>query len=137
MDEQTKTILVVDDDVLFLRLIELALQSEGYEVYTAANGEIGLAKAHALQPKVVILDIMMPGIDGYEVCQRLKTDPSTAGISVLMFSAKGDVAAPGWAEGNYVSNAYDRLRGFEMGADDFLSKPVHLQELIRRVEALI
>lgn len=136
MNETAKRILAVDDDPIVLRMVELALRGRGYEIHTAANGEIGLAKAKALRPHLIILDVMMPELDGYEVCYRLKKDPNTAHIAVLIMTAKGDVNAPGW-QAEFMTNVRDRLLGYDVGADDFLSKPVQIKELIRRVEFLL
>jgi DNA-binding response OmpR family regulator len=136
MNETAKRILAVDDDPIVLRMVELGLRGRGYEIHTATNGEIGLAKAKMLRPQLVILDIMMPELNGYEVCYRLKNDPDTARIAILILTAKGDVNAPGW-QTEFMTNVRDRLLGFDVGADDFLSKPVQIKELVRRVEFLL
>lgn len=118
-----KRILVVDDDPTALRLIGYSLQQEGYDVLTAANGLDGLAQARQLHPDVVILDIMMPDLDGFEVCRRLRADPATRRLPVLMLTAKGQVA--------------DKVAGFRAGADDYLVKPADPGELVARVAALL
>lgn len=118
-----KRILVVDDDPTALRLIGYSLQQEGYDVLTAANGLDGLAQVRQLHPDLVILDIMMPDLDGFEVCRRLRADPATRRLPVLMLTAKGQVA--------------DKVAGFRAGADDYLVKPADPGELVARVAALL
>jgi len=111
-------ILLVDDEPHILEFLELGLQQEGYQVITADNGTAGLAKAEEFAPHVVILDIMMPGMDGYEVCRRLKASSETA---VIMLSAKEEVE--------------DRIKGLTTGADDYLVKPFSFGELLARIHA--
>lgn len=118
-----KRILVVDDDPTALRLIGYSLQQEGYDVLTAANGLDGLTQARQLHPDLVILDIMMADLDGFEVCRRLRADPATRRLPVLMLTAKGQVA--------------DKVAGFRAGADDYLVKPADPGELVARVAALL
>jgi len=118
-----KRILVVDDDPTALRLIGYSLQQEGYDVLTAASGLDGLAQARQLHPDLVVLDIMMPDLDGFEVCRRLRADPVTRRLPVLMLTAKGQVA--------------DKVAGFRAGADDYLVKPADPGELVARVAALL
>lgn len=118
-----KRILVVDDDPTALRLIGYSLQQEGYDVLTAANGLDGLTQARQLHPDLIILDIMMPDLDGFEVCRRLRADPATRRLPVLMLTAKGQVA--------------DKVAGFRAGADDYLVKPADPGELVARVAALL
>lgn len=130
-------ILIIDDDPIIVRIIELALQSYGYQVVSANDGETGLAKARSTQPDLIILDIMMPKMDGYKVCQALKADPETAAISVLMLTAKGGIATQIPGDGSYVKSLRERLYGFDVGADDFLTKPVKIKELKERIELLI
>jgi len=133
-----RRILVVDDNRSLVRVIERLLQKAGYEVYTAFDGLEGLHKALGGKPDLIILDIMMPKMDGYEVCRRLKGNLYTADIPVLMLTRKGKVDGP------RVKNAYlhevgvqERIRGFEVGAVEFLSKPVTAKELLARVESLL
>lgn len=113
-------ILVVDDDPEILSLIKRGLAYEGYMVDTAANGPDALAKAREKEPDLVILDIMMPGIDGIEVSKRLRQGSD---VPILMLTAKGTVA--------------DRVAGLESGADDYLVKPFAFDELLARVRALL
>ncbi len=116
-------ILVVDDIATNLRLLEAKLQNEYYEVAVAASGPDALSQALTWAPDVILLDIMMPGMDGYEVCERLKADPRTAHIPVVMVTALVDPA--------------ERVRGLQVGADDFLSKPVDDATLFARLRALL
>jgi CheY-like chemotaxis protein len=116
-------ILIVDDDVDSLKLIGMMLQRQGYEIVAASNGQQALARAHADEPELIILDVMMPDMDGYEVCRRLRHDPTTQAIPIIMFTAKTMVD--------------DKVAGFEAGADDYLTKPTHPAELASRVKAVL
>ncbi len=118
-----KKILIVDDDLESLKLIGLMLQRRGYEIIAARGGNQALVKAETEHPDLVILDVMMPEMDGYEVCQRLRSNPNTAYLPVLMFTAKTLVR--------------DKVAGFRAGADDYLTKPIHPTELVSHVEALL
>ncbi len=116
-------ILIVDDDVDSLKLIGLMLQRQGYDIVVANNGQQALSRANADEPDLIILDIMMPDMDGYEVCRRLRDDPATQAIPIIMFTAKTMVD--------------DKVAGFEAGADDYLTKPTHPAELASRVKAVL
>jgi len=116
-------ILIVDDDVNALKLIGYTLHREGYEIVVAQSGQEALVKAREEEPQLIILDIMMPHMDGYEVCRRLRATPQTAQVPVIMLTAKGQVE--------------DKVTGFEAGADDYLTKPVIPAELVARVKALL
>jgi two-component system cell cycle response regulator len=118
----TARVLVVDDIATNLRLLEAKLLNEYYEVALASSGEEALATVQRWMPDVVLLDVMMPGMDGYEVCRRLKAQPNTQHIPVVMITALTDQA--------------ERVRGLEAGADDFLSKPVDDATLFARLRAL-
>ncbi|MFC1959631.1 response regulator [Chloroflexota bacterium] len=119
----TEKILIVDDDVDSLKLIGLMLQRQGYEIAAANSGTQALAKANSDSPDLIILDIMMPDMDGYEVCKRLRLNASTQDIPIIMFTAKTLVD--------------DKVAGFEAGADDYLTKPTHPAELASRVKAVL
>jgi two-component system cell cycle response regulator len=116
-------ILVVDDILPNVKLLEAKLSAEYYDVITALNGEDALKRAREESPDMVLLDVMMPGMDGFEVCRRLKADAVTAHIPVVMVTA--------------LTDSEDRVRGLENGADDFLSKPVNDVALIARVRSLV
>ena len=118
-----KRILVVDDEVESVKLIGLMLQRRGYEIIAARSGAQALEKAQADKPDLIILDVMMPDMDGYEVCRRLRADPATASMPIIMFTAKTMVD--------------DKVAGFQAGADDYLTKPVHPEELASRIEAVL
>lgn len=119
----TARILVVDDVPANLRLLEARLRAEYFEVALAASGPEALALSSAWSPDVVLLDVMMPGMDGFEVCRRLKAQASTAHIPVVMVTALTEQA--------------ERVRGLEAGADDFVSKPVDTALLLARLRALL
>lgn len=116
-------ILVVDDVVVNVRLLEAKLASEYFHVLTASSGETALEVARAERPDLVLLDVMMPGMDGFEVCRRLKSNPATTEIPVVMVTALSDIS--------------DRVKGLEAGADDFLTKPVDDVALFARVRSLV
>jgi pilus assembly protein CpaE len=116
-------ILVVDDDIDSLKLIGLMLQRNGYEVSAANAGGQAIAKAAAEHPDLIILDVMMPDMNGYEVCRRLRSNTETQGIPIIMFTAKTLID--------------DKVAGFEAGADDYLTKPTHPAELASRVRAIL
>lgn len=118
-----KTILVIDDEPELVKLLDYNLTRAGYAVITARDGGEGLTASRKHRLDLVILDVMMPGIDGWEVCKKLRADPGTASLPILMLTAKGE-------EG-------DRVLGLELGADDYMSKPFGIRELIARVKALL
>jgi DNA-binding response OmpR family regulator len=116
-------ILVIEDDPAISRLVEYSLRHAGYEVITAANGLEGIKKAHNDAPDLVILDVMLPGMDGFEICHRLKSEPDTASLLILMFSAK--------------AQEIDKNTGLKVGADDYLPKPAAPAEIVSRVAKLL
>jgi pilus assembly protein CpaE len=116
-------ILIVDDDLDTLKLVGLILQRHGYDIVAANGGLPALQKAAAERPDIILLDLMMPDLDGYEVTRRLRADTSLAHIPIIMFTAK--------------TMLDDKVAGFEAGADDYLTKPTHPSELIAHVKALL
>ena len=132
-----RRILIVDDNESVVRAIEGVLTKQGYEVLAAFDGAEGLRTARSARPDVIILDIVMPNMDGYEVCQRLHDDPDTASIPVLMLTVKGQVDVPSDSRATYNSRLQERMAGFEVGALEFMSKPVRAKDLIERVRGLL
>lgn len=118
-----ETILVVDDDPDIARFVEVNLRSAGYDVAVAADGEEALEKAQGLRPDLVLLDVMMPRIDGFEVAQRLRKNPLTANTSIIMLTAKALSA--------------DKVTGLQSGADDYIIKPFDPIELLARVKGTL
>ena len=119
----TPLVLVADDDPDILTLVGFRLERAGYEVLPARDGEEALALALERQPDLAILDVMMPKLDGYEVTQRLRDNPATRGMPVILLTARVQEA--------------DITRGFEAGADDYIKKPFSPQELRARVQAIL
>jgi two-component system cell cycle response regulator len=119
----TARVLVVDDLRPNVKLLEAKLTSEYFDVITATDGPEALEKIRESQPDIVLLDVMMPGMDGFEVCQKIKADPEMMHIPVIMITALSDAA--------------DRVRGLESGADDFLTKPVNDVAMFARVRSLV
>ena len=117
------TVLVVEDEPDVAELIRYNLAKEGFEVRVVANGMVGLRQARDLKPDIVLLDIMIPELNGWEVCRRLKQDQDTRGIPVIMVTGRAE-------EG-------DKVLGFEMGADDYVTKPFSPRELLARVRAVL
>jgi len=130
-------ILVVDDNRSVVRIIEAVLQKEGFEILTAFDGLEGLQKARAEKPDLVILDIVMPRMDGYEVCRLLQDDPDTAAIPVLILTVRGQVDEPDLDDHTISTRIQEQLDGYEAGATEFLSKPIKAKELLKRVQTLL
>ena len=113
-------ILLVDDDPKIISLLQRGLAYEGFEVYTAMDGEACLAAAHKYQPHITLLDITMPGMDGFEVCQRLRRHDD---IAIIMLTARDDVV--------------DKVNALNLGADDYVPKPFAFDELLARIRAVL
>jgi len=118
-----EVILVVDDDPDIARFVEVNLRSAGYDVVVAGDGEQALERAADLRPDLVLLDVMMPRIDGFEVAQRLRRSPATANASIIMLTAKALSA--------------DKVTGLQAGADDYIIKPFDPIELLARVKGTL
>ncbi len=117
------TILVIDDDELVSRTLQRTLKLYDYQVMVANSGPEGLQLARRHRPDLFVLDIMMPGMDGYQVCRQIRGDPLLADLPVLFLTAKG--------------KDEDKIEGFRAGADDYLSKPFNMEELQLRVKAIL
>jgi DNA-binding response OmpR family regulator len=115
----THRVLLVDDDPVIVRLLEVNFRLEGYAIETATRGEEALDKARANQPDLIVLDVMMPGIDGWEVCRRLREDPGLADVPVIFLSAR--------------AQEDDRERGRALGVVDYLTKPFDPTALLETV----
>src|SRR6266852_878165 len=113
-------VLLVDDDQKIISLLKRGLAYEGFEVYTASDGETGLVAAKKYQPHLVLLDITMPGVDGFEVCRRLRLLDD---IAIIMLTARDDVA--------------DKVNALGLGADDYVPKPFSFEELVARMRAVL
>jgi two-component system alkaline phosphatase synthesis response regulator PhoP len=118
-----KRILVVDDEIYIVHILEFSLSMEGYEVVTASDGEEALAKIEQETPDLVVLDIMMPGMDGYEVCRAIRAEEETRELPVILLSAKG--------------RSIDQEAGMAVGADDYMVKPFSPRKLLGRIRDLL
>ena len=116
-------VLIVDDDLAVLRMMEYIFDRADYEVHLAASGPEALSKVNETKPDLIILDVMMPDVNGLEVCQRLRAEPASAHLPIIMLSAKDQLE--------------DKVNGFEAGADDYVAKPVDPEELLARAKALL
>src|SRR3954465_13071058 len=119
----TARVLIVDDILPNVKLLEAKLSGEYFDVITALSGLEGIKQAEEHSPDIILLDVMMPGMDGFETCQHLKSNPLTSHIPIIMVTA--------------LTDATDRVRGLEAGADDFLSKPLNDIALMARVRSLV
>lgn len=118
-----KRILVVDDEIYIVHILEFTLTMEGYDVVTAADGDEALRKVEEDRPDLVVLDIMMPRMDGYEVCRRLREEEETRDLPVILLSAKG--------------RPIDRETGMEVGANDYIVKPFSPRRLLEKIRDLL
>jgi phosphate regulon transcriptional regulator PhoB len=116
-------ILIVDDEQDLVKLVRFNLEKDGYKVISASNGEDALLLARKEMPDLVVLDLMLPGIDGLEVCKKLKADTELVNIAVIMLTAKGEES--------------DITLGLKLGADDYITKPFSPKELVARVQAVL
>ncbi len=120
---ERKRILVVDDEIYIVHILEFSLTMEGYEVLTASDGEEALQVIEQERPDLVVLDIMMPKLDGYEVCHRLREDEDFRALPVILLSAKG--------------RPIDRDAGLQAGADDYITKPFSPRKLLEKIRELL
>ena len=117
------TVVVIDDEKDLIELVRYNLEKEGFDVIGAMNGEAGLEIARQHRPNLILLDLMLPGMDGLEVCRRIRSDNSTVRIPIIILTAKADEP--------------DRIVGLELGADDYITKPFSPRELAARVKAVL
>ena len=122
-NQSSAPVLVIDDEESIIDLIKLGLKYEGFEVVAAGDGEEGIAIAQRTNPLFIILDWMLPDMDGLEVCRRLRSNPTTREIPILMLTAKDEVGS--------------RVEGLNTGADDYLTKPFNFEELVARIRAIL
>jgi phosphate regulon transcriptional regulator PhoB len=120
---EPKRILVVDDEADLVELVSYNLKKEGFSVDSASDGETALVRIRKGEYDLVVLDLMLPGIQGIELCRILRNDPKTNGLPIIMLTAKGEEV--------------DRILGLEMGADDYITKPFSTRELVARVKAVL
>ncbi|PID56665.1 hypothetical protein CSB45_10555 [candidate division KSB3 bacterium] len=116
-------ILIVEDEPGMIELLTVALEDEGYEIFIANNGVQGLEKVRDKEPDLIISDVMMPDMNGYDFCRQLRSDSKTAAIPFIFLTAKKDVS--------------DRVQGLNLGADDYISKPFHVVEVVARIKTLM
>ena len=118
-----QTILVIEDERDLAEILLYNLEKEGFDVVTAADGQDGLNRARSIVPDLIVLDLMLPVMDGLQVCQQLRSDPRTRNVRVLMLTAR--------------SEEVDEIVGFSMGADDYVAKPFKIKPLVHRIRALL
>ena len=118
-----KSILIVDDEPNILLSLEFLMQQEGYEVRTATNGDEALLAVGEKQPDLILLDIMMPKLDGFEVCQKIRSNPKWKDIRIVMLTAKG--------------REVDQEKGLALGADDYIIKPFGTKQLVKKVKTVL
>ena len=119
----SKRVLVVDDEPDAVELVAFNLKNAGFDVITAEDGEVALTKARTFSPDLIVLDVMLPAVDGLEVCKILRRDPATAELPIIMLTAK--------------AGEIDRVLGLELGADDYVTKPFSPRELVLRIKNLL
>ena len=117
------SVLVIDDHPEIVRLLDFNLSKAGFQVHAATSGEAGLAGVQKHAPDIVLLDVLMPGLDGWEVCRRLRQDSSTSRLPLILLTAKAEEE--------------DRILGLELGADDYVTKPFGVRELLTRIHSLL
>jgi DNA-binding response OmpR family regulator len=115
-------VLLVDDDDMLRKMTEILLSKQGFEVVAAENGEKAMQQLKVIHPDVILMDVMMPDMDGFSVCREIKANPVTAGIPIVMLTA--------------LDNPENKVKGFEGGADDYISKPFEIAELTAKIKAI-
>ncbi len=122
-DATTRSILVIEDDSAIAEVLTYNLEKEGYLVARASDGRDGLRQAQMTKPDLVVLDLMLPGMDGIEICRELRADKETRHVAILMLTAKSEES--------------DQLVGFHLGADDYVTKPFSMKVLLQRIRVLV
>lgn len=120
---EQKRILIVDDEPDIIRLVKFILEKRGFEVFVASDGKVAISSAFKILPDLIVLDVLMPNFNGYEVCEKLKKDERTKNIPVVMLSAK--------------SQESEKKQGFAAGAADYISKPFNTEDFVSRVTSII
>jgi DNA-binding response OmpR family regulator len=115
-------VLLVDDDDMLRKMTEILLSKQGFEVLTAENGDKAIQQLKVMHPDVILMDVMMPDMDGFSVCREIKANPVTAGIPIVMLTA--------------LDNPENKVKGLEGGADDYISKPFEIAELTAKIKAI-
>ena len=118
-----RKILIADDEPYILRSLSFALKKEGFDIIIAYNGEEALEKARQFNPKILFLDVMMPKKNGYEVCNKLKSNPQTKDIHIIILTAKGQIL--------------DKEKGLTTGADEYITKPFSPREIVNKVKKIM
>jgi DNA-binding response OmpR family regulator len=116
-------ILIADDEPNLVLALEHLMKREGYEIRTVGDGEAAIAAAKAFRPDLILLDVMMPRMDGYEVCERLRADPALKGVAIVMLTAKG--------------REVEKEKGMALGADLYITKPFSTREVVQRVKEVL
>jgi two-component system alkaline phosphatase synthesis response regulator PhoP len=116
-------ILVVDDEVYIVHILDFSLRMEGYEVITALDGEQALERVKSDHPDLIVLDIMMPKLDGFDACRKLRADPQTADVPIILLSAKG--------------RNVDQRMGYDAGATDYITKPFSPRKLVEKINTIL
>jgi len=119
----SKTVLVVDDEVNIVKSLEYVMNAAGFDVATAYDGERALAMVAEIVPDLVILDVMMPKVDGFEVCEKIRANPLWESVIIVMLTAKGRDS--------------EREKGLSLGANDYLTKPFSTHDIVKRVQELL
>ena len=128
-------ILVVDDNISLVRMLEGVLRRQDFEVLTAYDGKEGWEKARQFLPDLIVLDVIMPELDGYEVCRLLRDEPTTAHIPIILLTVKGQVDDPDLDSLTLDKRIAEQMRGYDAGAVDFIPKPVKAGVLLERIKS--
>jgi DNA-binding response OmpR family regulator len=118
-----KSVLIVDDESYIVTSLSFVMKNAGFEIASASDGEEALQKVAALVPDLLILDVMMPKLDGFEVCKRIRANPAWNGVRIIMLTAKGRDS--------------EREKGLELGADDYLTKPFSTRDILQRAQEIL